>query len=147
MSSNITDMLRFYVKRVGNEYHVMNNAQYAGKSVFTEQELYGCAAPFAEIRITAGMRVSTIVSVDALDVAEIKAPALKAADDHNITVIAPKADELPRKTSQDLRETFQEFIDRSQLYGTSFESEFAQLLEKFPVKVQVKDNYYRQVTL
>lgn len=140
-------MFRFYVKRVGDEYQVLNSHQFAGKDVYTEDELYGCKAPFAEIRITSGMKVMDVVAVDELDVPDVKPEALKAADDHNITVIfRPKDEEPNRKNTQELRESFQEFIDRAQLYGPTFESEFEKLLQQFPVKVEIKDNFYRQVS-
>lgn len=140
-------MLRFYVKREGEKYRVLGENRFLGKWVFTPQELFNIDAPFASVQMAIGFKPSNITGVEPLYVDEIKPEALKAAMDFNEASVTNKREtQAHRINLQYLRQNFQEVSDRTMVYGADFEADLNKLLEKYPLKVEYKDNFYRHVS-
>ncbi len=142
--------LRYYAKRIGNNYELLNNQVPFVKDEISVKALkfIGKLPPFVEIFFDVNNGEPVIKTVKPLYVTNIGYDAIKATVNHNEAEL--RADEPGERHSVEFinerKEMAQQVLDRVMLYGDKFENALEELLEKFPMTVSF-DATYRKVQI
>lgn len=127
-------MLRFYYQFVFDKGYELINEPVVSNQIkcYPAATIGFPCTKFVEIqldRLTMG-----IMRIIPMDVPYINGAALKAANDHNVTLLAAPKDESKQVHARDYKYQANQVVERALQYGDEFLVELAALMEKFPLK-------------
>jgi len=139
-------MFRFYLELKGGKYVVLNDVHNIINYEFTPAQLRS-VSKFVEIEYDSrdhGYRFDNLGLITPLDIDYVHGAAIKAANDHNESILRERAIKDTFEVNS-FKRTIQDVVDMSVDYGEEFNLELAEKMKewkaKFPKKTKtIKEN-------
>lgn len=133
MTNNYQNMLRFYYRfcNYAGKYEIVNPLPNRTTKSFTAESLDYPSTQFVELHVDA--HTFEVKEIIPMDVTFIMGGAIKAANDHNNSIVAGPKNEVTEKHARDYKPHAQKLVDRLLVYGDEFETLFNELIVKFPI--------------
>lgn len=141
-------MFRFYLELRGSKYVVLNDIHNIVNSEFTPAQIKS-VSKFVEIEYDSrdhGYKFDNLGVIKPMDVDYINGAAIKAANDHNETILRKNA--IKNDFAPDaFKRMVQEIVDMRVEYGDKFNDKFEEALKKWRVEFPVKKTVITEKTI